>query len=99
MSLGACEDGLLLFEPSGYPQRFEVRHGAAAGKMPQMFAPTKHCGDLRYGFLLHGRRSAPPIKRVIVGIDPLRQSVGQPRYRMRRLKHLPGIERMKVRKI
>src|SRR4029077_14700066 len=99
MSLRACEDGLPLFEPPGYPQRFEVRHGAAAGKMTQMFVPTKHCGDLRYGFLLHGRRSASPIKRVIVGIDPLRQSVGKPRYRVWRLKHLPGIERMEVRKI
>src|SRR4029077_7477593 len=99
MSLRACEDGLPLFEPPGYPQRFEVRHGAAAGKMTQMFVPTKHCGDLRYGFLLHGRRSASPIKRVIVGIDPLRQSVGKPRYRMWRLKHLPGIERMKVGEI
>ena len=43
------------------------------------------------------RGCAPAVKRVIVGIDPHRQRIGQPRHRMRRLKHLSRIQGMKVR--
>ena len=67
--------------------------------MAQILGPTEHCGKFRNGFLFHCRRSATAIERVIVRVDPLRQRVSQPCYRMWRLEHLPGVERMKIGEI
>ncbi len=66
MSLFAGKNCLSLLQSPGYPKRFQVGHGAAAGKMAQMLGPTEHCGDFRNGFLFHGRSSATAIERVIV---------------------------------
>ena len=50
----------------------------------------------RDGLNLHLRAGPAAVARVVVGIDRHGQRIGCPRHRMRRLEHLPGIERMKV---
>ena len=79
------------------PQRFEIRDCAAAAEMPEMIFPAEHGRQFADGFLLHRRAGAASVERVIIWIDPHRQRVGEPRHRMRRFQHLPGVERMKIR--
>lgn len=48
-------------------------------------------------FQLEPRRGRSAVERVCIGIDSLGHRIGGGRNRMRRLKHLPGIARMKER--
>ena len=58
--------------------------------------PAEHARELGDRFLLHGRAGPPAVERVVVGVDPHRERVGEPRDRVRRLQHLAGVERMEV---
>ena len=65
--------------------------------MAEKVRPPEHRGDFGDRFFLHRGRGAPAVERVIVGIDPHRQGIGEPRHRMRRLEHLSGVQWMKIR--
>ena len=60
------------------------------------FGPAEHGGDLADRLDLHLRAGAAAVPGVVVGIDVHGQRIGRARQRMRRLEHLPGIERMEV---
>ena len=64
--------------------------------MAEEFRPAKHGGQLRDGFFFHGRRGAPAIERVIVGIDGHRQGIRKLSDGVRGLQHLAGIQGMKI---
>ena len=66
------------------------------GQVAQKLRPAEHCGDLADGLDLHLRAGPAAVAGVVVGIDGHGQRIGCARHRMRRLEHLPGIERMKV---
>ena len=81
---------------SGHPQRLQVGQCAAGGQVAQEFRPAEDSGDPPDGLNLHLRAGPATVARVVVGIDLHGQRIGGPRHRMRRLEHLPGIERMEV---
>jgi len=58
--------------------------------------PPHHARDLRDGLLFHRRAGSSTVERMVVGVDPLGQRVGQARYRVGRLHHLTGVQRMEV---
>ena len=93
--LGA-DDALAGRELPGHPQRFKVGQGAAGGEVAQKLRPAEHAGDLGHRLDLHLRAGAAAVAGVVVGIDLHGQRIGGARHRMRRLEHLPGIERMEV---
>ncbi len=96
MGLIGGDDQLVGGEPARDPERFHIRHCAAARQMAEMFAPADHGGDPRHGLALHQRAGAAAVHRVIVRVDELRQRVGEAGDRVRRLQHLSGIERMLI---
>lgn len=67
--------------------------------MPQAVRPADHARDFGDGFLLHDRAVAPAIVGVVVRVEPEGQCVGQPRDRVRRLLHVPDVERMMVGRV
>ncbi len=81
----------------GHPERFEVGDGAAGSQMAQKLRPAEHGGDGAHGFNLHLRTGPAAVARMVVGVDGHGQRISRPCHRMRRLEHLPGIERMEVR--
>ena len=93
------EDRLAGTEPPGHPERLEVRHRAAAAEVAEVLAPAEHARELGDRLVLHRRAGAPAVERVVVGVDPRRQRVREPRHRVRRLQHLTGVERMEVREV
>src|SRR5713101_192488 len=95
VSLRAGQDFLSVLKLTGDPERFEVGHGAAATEMAEEIVPAKHRGDLRDCFSLHCGSSAAAVQRVIVGIDPHGEGIGEASDGVRRLEHLPGVEGMK----
>jgi hypothetical protein len=97
VSLRAGQNFLARMELTGRPERFQIRHCAAAAEMAEKIVPAKHRGDFGDGFLFHLGGCAAAVEGVIVRIDPHCQSVGQARDGMRRLEHLSGVQRMKVR--
>ncbi len=86
-------------QPARNPQRFEIRHGAAAGEMPERLLPAEDGTEFPDALFLHFRTGSTAIEGVIVGIDPQGHCVGEPCNRVRRLEHLPGITRVKIRKV
>ena len=65
-------------------------------RWPRILGPAEHGGDLADGLDLHLRAGPAAVAGVVVGIDGHGQRIGGARHRMRRLEHLPGIERMEV---
>ncbi len=86
-------------ESAGHPEGLEVRHRAAAAEVAEegRRLPAEHPGDLGDRLLLHARALAASVERVVVGVQPHREGVGEPRGRVRRLEHLAGVERVEVR--
>ena len=80
-----------------HPQGLEIRHCAAAAEMPKKILPAEHGGNFRDRLFFHRGSGAPAVQRMIVRIQPHGQRVGQPCHRVRRLQHLPGVQRMKIR--
>ena len=64
--------------------------------MAQELRPAEHAGDLGNGLNLHLGAGAAAIAGVVIGVDRHGQRIGGARHRMRRLEHLPGIERVEV---
>ena len=62
-----------------------------------MRRPPDHPGQLGNCFLLHRGAGAAAVERMVVGIDPQRELIGQPGDGMRGLEHLARVERMEVR--
>ena len=81
---------------SRHPQRLQVCHGATAGQMAEMDVPAEQPGDGGDGLFFHRRARAAAVQRMIVGVDPHREQVRQPRDRVRRLQHLAGIQWMRI---
>ena len=65
--------------------------------MPQWLLETKHTPDIRNGFLLHLGAGNATVESVVVRIDPHGKHVGESSHRVRRLQHLPDIQRMVIR--
>jgi len=96
MSLLACQNffpGAVAPQPTALPGWPSCHHRTSGQDVPaiQTFPRSRN------RFFLHRRSRPPAIERVIIGIDPLRQRIRQPRHRMRRFQHLPGIQWMKIR--
>ena len=64
--------------------------------MAEEILPPEHRRDFPDRFFLHRRSGAPAVESVIIRIDPHRERIGQACYRMWRLEHLPGVERVEV---
>ena len=84
-------------QPARHPQRFQVGQGAASGEMAEMGRPADHGGEPGHRVALHERTRPAAIEGMIVRVDQHGQGIGQPRHRVGRLEHLPGVERMEVR--
>ena len=65
-------------------------------RWPRNSVQPKIAGDLADRLNLHLRAGPAAVARVVVGVDRHGQRIGRPRQRMRRLEHLPGIERMEI---
>ena len=96
MRLRRSDDGLAGMQLAGNPQRLEVRHRPAAAEMPQVNVPPDHLRERRDGFFLHRRAGAAAVERVVVGIDLERHLVGAAGDRVRRLEHLPRVQRIAI---
>src|SRR5882672_3307220 len=83
----------------GYPQSLKICHRPAAAEMTQKILPTKHRSNFCDGFFFKRRSRAPSVQGMVVRVDVHRQRIRNPCDRMRRLQHLPRIQRMKIRKI
>ena len=83
-------------ELAGDPEGFEVGEGSSAGEMAEMLGPVEHLRERGDGFDLHGGTGAAAVERVVVGVDRHGERVGRARDGVRRLQHLPGVERMGV---
>ena len=90
------EDSLARRELACNPECLEVSHGAAGGEVTEVFCPTEHAGDLGDSFDLHFRAGAPAITGVVVGVNRHGQRIGGARHGMRRLEHLPSIQRVEI---
>ena len=89
-------DGFAGSELAGDPEGFEVGEGSSAGEMAEMLGPAEHLCERGDGFDLHGGAGAAAVEGVVVGIDRHGQRVGGAGDGVRRLEHLPGVERMGV---
>src|SRR5579863_2750340 len=64
--------------------------------MAEEILPAEHGGDFGDRLFFERARGTTAVERVIVGIDEHRESIGEARDRMRRLKHLAGVERVEI---
>ena len=77
--------------PRSWPWSPRRRGGRGASSQPNI------AGDPGHGLLLHRRGGPAAVEGVVVRVEEHRQRVGEPGDRMRRLEHLPDIERMMIR--
>ena len=97
MRLSRGGDGLPGAEFAGHPECLEVGHRPPSAQVSQVCVPAKHPRDSGHRLFLHRRAGSTAIQRVIVGVEPQRQRVGQPGDRMGRFEHLPHVQRVMVR--
>jgi hypothetical protein len=67
--------------------------------MAEMRLEADHARERRDRFLFHGRTRAAAVQRMVVGIEFHGERIGQARHRVRRLEHLPDVERMLIGEI
>ena len=89
---------------AAHPERLEVSGRAARGEVPHVVDVVvrrvpEHDGELVEHLVLHRRGGATRIDRVVVGVQLHRCEVGGDRDGVRWLEHLPGVLRVKVRKV
>ena len=96
MRLFGGDDALAGMQAARYPQCLEIGHRAAAREMAERRLPAEHPAEFADAFLFHRRAGAAAVEGVVVGVDPQRQGVGDPRNGMRWLEHLPGVKRVVI---
>jgi hypothetical protein len=81
---------------AGDPQSLKIGQRSTRCKVAKVLRPAKHAGKLADRLNFHLRTGPSAVASMVVGIDLHRQSVGGAGKRMRRLEHLPGIQRVEV---